>query len=141
LLADELDYGGEYACLLWNAFAGRGLGYSASQGSANSVNDQVEAFDLPIACSGAGVDAVTAQVPGFILVPTADGQMNVVPGSALKADATVRLIGMDGRLLLTQRMPKGSTSLTLDLNSLAHAAYVVELALDNGRPERRKFVY
>lgn len=141
LLADELDYGGEYACLLWNAFAGRGLGYSASQGSANSVNDQVEAFDLPIACSGAGVDAVTAQVPGFILVPTADGQMNVVPGSALKADATVRLIGMDGRLLLTQRMPKGSTSLTLDLNRLAHAAYVVELALNNGRPERNKFVY
>ncbi len=47
LEADELNYGGANKCIIWNAFARRGLGYSASQGSSNSRGDGVEAFDLP----------------------------------------------------------------------------------------------
>ncbi|MCB0617728.1 MAG: M36 family metallopeptidase, partial [Saprospiraceae bacterium] len=47
LEADMQLYGGANQCLIWEAFAKRGLGVSASQGSANSRTDQVEAFDLP----------------------------------------------------------------------------------------------
>lgn len=47
LLADELLYNGENKNLIWCAFAKRGLGYSASQGSSENRFDQVEAFDLP----------------------------------------------------------------------------------------------
>ncbi|MDX2360761.1 MAG: T9SS-dependent M36 family metallopeptidase [Crocinitomicaceae bacterium] len=47
LQADQLLYGGIHQCLIWNAFAERGLGHSADQGSANSRTDQTEAFDLP----------------------------------------------------------------------------------------------
>lgn len=47
LQADQLLYGGENQCLLWNAFANRGLGFSASQGSPNNRSDQTEAFDVP----------------------------------------------------------------------------------------------
>jgi PKD repeat protein len=50
LLADELIYGGANKCLIWNAFARRGLGFSAQQGSTDDRFDQVEAFDLPLAC-------------------------------------------------------------------------------------------
>ncbi len=42
--------GGTNQCLLWSAFAKRGLGFSADQGSAHSVGDGTEAFDLPPAC-------------------------------------------------------------------------------------------
>jgi subtilisin-like proprotein convertase family protein len=45
-------YGGEDVCLLWEAFAEYGLGFSASQGSNNSINDQTPAFDLPPSCTG-----------------------------------------------------------------------------------------
>jgi extracellular elastinolytic metalloproteinase len=45
--ADVAIYGGVNECLLWDAFAKRGLGVSASQGSSNSVNDGTEAFDTP----------------------------------------------------------------------------------------------
>jgi len=45
-------YGGEDVCLLWEAFTDYGLGFSASQGSNNSINDQTPAFDLPPSCSG-----------------------------------------------------------------------------------------
>ncbi|MBK7407913.1 MAG: PKD domain-containing protein [Saprospirales bacterium] len=36
--------------MIWEAFANRGLGVSASQGSADSRTDQVEAFDVPNIC-------------------------------------------------------------------------------------------
>ncbi len=48
--ADQLLYNGIHECLIWNAFANRGFGFSASQGSSNSRTDQVEAFDLPPSC-------------------------------------------------------------------------------------------
>lgn len=47
LLADKLYYGGQYKCAIWNAFAKRGLGKSATQGSSNSYTDGVAAFDVP----------------------------------------------------------------------------------------------
>ncbi len=50
LAADEALYGGVNKCLIWKAFARRGLGLSASQGSPNAVGDEVEAFDIPCEC-------------------------------------------------------------------------------------------
>jgi len=47
LQADELNYGGAHQCLIWETFAARGLGYSASQGSPFSRTDQSQAFDVP----------------------------------------------------------------------------------------------
>ena len=51
LLADRINNDGANQCLLWEAFARRGLGYGASQGSPNSKNDQTESFDLPPSCA------------------------------------------------------------------------------------------
>jgi hypothetical protein len=47
LLADRINYGGANQELIWKAFAKRGLGFSAKQGSSTSRFDQTEAFDLP----------------------------------------------------------------------------------------------
>ncbi len=50
LLADRINNDGANQCLIWEAFARKGLGYSADQGSHNSRSDQEEAFDLPPSC-------------------------------------------------------------------------------------------
>lgn len=50
LAADTADYAGANQCLIWQAFAKRGLGYSAIQGSSGSISDGVEAFDLHPLC-------------------------------------------------------------------------------------------
>jgi hypothetical protein len=50
LQADMNLTGGANQCLIWKAFAKRGLGYSASQGSNTSVTDGTEAFDIPASC-------------------------------------------------------------------------------------------
>ncbi len=47
LLADQALYNSANQCLIWNAFAKRGLGYSADEGSTSSRSDGTEAYDLP----------------------------------------------------------------------------------------------
>ena len=48
LAADQILYNGVDQQLIWAAFARRGLGASADQGSSTSRSDQSEAFDLPV---------------------------------------------------------------------------------------------
>ncbi|KAB2950659.1 MAG: metalloprotease, partial [Thermoanaerobaculia bacterium] len=50
LAADLANYEGENTCDIWEAFAVRGLGAAASQGSSNNRSDGVEDFTLPAAC-------------------------------------------------------------------------------------------
>ena len=47
LAADQMIYGGANYDYIWLAFARRGLGLNASQGSSNLNNDNVEDFTLP----------------------------------------------------------------------------------------------
>ncbi len=47
LAADSLLYQGQYQGAIWAAFARRGMGYSASQGSSGSATDQTTGFDTP----------------------------------------------------------------------------------------------
>ncbi len=44
LKADTLFFGAHYSCAIWKAFAKRGMGVNASQGSSNSVIDQIPDF-------------------------------------------------------------------------------------------------
>jgi hypothetical protein len=52
LAADVANYEGENRCEIWRAFAKRGLGVNASQGSSNNRFDGVEDFTLPPDCQG-----------------------------------------------------------------------------------------
>ena len=51
LAADMANNNGANQCLIWQAFARRGLGVSASQGESDNRNDGVEAYDVPESCS------------------------------------------------------------------------------------------
>lgn len=50
LAADVALYNGENQCLIWQAFAKRGLGFSANQGDSDDISDGEEAFDLHDDC-------------------------------------------------------------------------------------------
>ncbi len=47
LRADTLLYNGLYSCAIWSAFARRGMGVKAKQGSSDSYTDQVADYTLP----------------------------------------------------------------------------------------------
>lgn len=76
LQADQLLYNGAHECLIWNAFANRGLGYSADQGDSDSRSDQVQAFDLP-----PGLDPVTTVTTCGTYTWSVDGQTYSTSGT------------------------------------------------------------
>lgn len=45
LAADTSNYGGAHGCLIWEAYARRGLGWGASEGSTGNRNDGVQSFE------------------------------------------------------------------------------------------------
>jgi len=63
LKADTLLYNASHACILWNVFARRGLGYSANQGSNNRRDDGVSAFNLPPGCALMSETQLFGQIP------------------------------------------------------------------------------
>lgn len=62
LAADVALTAGANECDIWEAFAKRGLGVSAIQGSANNTSDGGEAFDMPISCGGVDNTPPFAQI-------------------------------------------------------------------------------
>ena len=50
LLADDILYGSAHRCQIWEAFARRGMGYLAAQGSSNAVGDETVDFTYPPFC-------------------------------------------------------------------------------------------
>ncbi len=76
LAADQALYGGAYRCAIIQAFARRGMGTNASEGSTTSVTDQVVDF------SGGGPTLLLTQ-NGTVSVP--EGQ-NIVYNNAITAE-------------------------------------------------------
>ncbi len=74
LLADDIMYGSQHRCQIWEAFARRGMGYYASQGSSNAVGDEIADFTYPPFClpptvppvAGFSADVFSAPCPGTI---------------------------------------------------------------------------
>ncbi|MBK8615099.1 MAG: M36 family metallopeptidase [Flavobacteriales bacterium] len=83
LQADVLNNGGANQNLIWSAFARRGLGVGASQGSSASRSDQTEAFDTPMP-NNVGVSALISPAPGVLFDCAASG---------ISVQATVRNYG------------------------------------------------
>ena len=66
--ADMINNAGANECLIWEAFAGRGMGFSADAGGTGNT-DGIEAFDLPPQCGGVGLNvSLSGSCPGSMTV-------------------------------------------------------------------------
>ncbi|MCB0737650.1 MAG: M36 family metallopeptidase [Bacteroidetes bacterium] len=65
ILADKLNNGGANEKLIWEAFAGRGLGENADEGDPNDKNDNTNGFDLPPKYNG--YVSITKSAPEQVL--------------------------------------------------------------------------
>jgi len=108
MAADEALYNGDDICLLWSVFARRGLGYSADQGSSEDAGDQVEAFDLPPACSHSII--ITKSVTDFIQ-PGEDIQVSIHVGNYKDEIAT--------HVVVKDIIPDGTTFMANSANYTA----------------------
>lgn len=128
LEADQLNNGGANECLIWAAFARRGLGFSAVQGSSNNVNDGVEAFDLPPSCS-LGTSSVDTDSNFSIYPNPSNGNINI--SSIFDAgDAAISIVDLNGRTVFTQNVELHN-SVNINAESLKTGIYIIQINGDN----------
>lgn len=133
LLADQNLTGGANRCLLWAAFARRGLGYSATQGSSSSRTDGSEAFDIPSSCELLSSPSASASIcAGTNAVYTFDLGQAFVPPVNLSATGQP-----DGTNLVFSANPVGSvpSSVTLTISNTGVAddgPYQIQVEANDG---------
>lgn len=135
LAADRALYGGIHRCLIWEAFADRGLGVSAKQGAVEVTTDNEEAFDLPSAEIEKSTNTVIEQVGNTVsydihFAPVCEAQDNIVITDILDPTFTLSSVtcqapashSVSGNTLTIshpglQVGQKLSCNLTVDINS------------------------
>lgn len=123
LEADLLANNSDNKCLIWRAFARRGLGVSASQGSSNDRFDQVEAFDIPEECalSSTGFDS-----GNFFMYPNpTDGHLQIVSKLIIN-NCLISIYDLNGRLV--QNHQKDLLNFNeLNIENLDAGVYIVRI--------------
>ncbi len=132
LAANTALYGGAYEDEIWLAFARRGLGFSASQGSTGSVNDGVAAFDLP---PGVANEPGAPEVGAVVQAPQPNPATGVAALSITLAAAEavrVELFDALGRRVALAHDGELSAAVrhdvTLDTRGLSPGVYVWRVA-------------
>mgnify|MGYP002786944041 CR=1 FL=1 len=126
LLADQINNGGANQDIIWEAFARRGLGASANQGSSGDRFDGVEAFDVPLALQmDAEVDLAVAQA-GDELTYEIDiqnifstDQSNVFIESTIPQGASIVEGSLSEGSIFTEGVVQFSTELFSGLSSIS----------------------
>ena len=130
LAADELLYAGENKCLIWEVFARRGLGYSASQGNPDSRTDQVQAFDVHPDCdSTQSLNEFNST--GITLYPNpADASFTLyTSGSSLQH---IMITNVQGQMVRSYTPEGNATSTEIQLSGLASGTYHVICVTNEG---------
>lgn len=126
LEADMLANGGANQCAIWDAFARRGLGVSASQGSSNSKFDGTEAFDVPGTPGCILGTSDNSFDNNFKIYPNpSNGQINISTIIGV-GEVTITLTDLNGRKVFTQ-VTELNDLVTLNATNLSAGIYVVQI--------------
>lgn len=131
LQADELTNGGANRCLIWEAFANRGLGLNASQGSPFNSNDGIENFDIPTGpdCTLSVGDRGSFD-NNFIIYPNpSNGNINIKSLINL-GDVTITIFDINGRIVFTQDVALHDT-VSINAERLRTGVYIIKISTDN----------
>ncbi len=125
LAADAAANGGANECIIWNAFARRGLGFSSSQGTSGSTADGTPAFDLPDGCDQLSVND-NGLGENFIIYPNpSNGNINVKSLMNL-GEATISIFDINGRQVFNQEVTIQDT-VNLNADNLRAGMYIMQI--------------
>ena len=126
IAADLAANGGANECIIWNAFARRGLGFSASQGSSGSVGDGTVAFDLPDGCDPLGINDNGSIEDKLIIYPNpSNGNINIKALINL-GDATVSIFDINGRKVYNKEVTLQDT-INVNAENLRTGVYIIKI--------------
>ena len=129
LMADELTNDGANKCLIWQAFADRGLGWSADQGDSNNRLDQVEAFDMPpvdeLDCETFSNETFDADE--FKIWPNPAGNfVNIQLNSTISGDVNIEIFNINGRRVASIQK-EAAQEIRLNIDELNAGVYLVKV--------------
>jgi len=132
LAADMATTGGADQCMIWEVFARRGLGFNASQGSAQSRSDQVENFDMPPVndptlanCSSLSVNEFSRDTVKIYPNP-AQSELFITTTQAI-GKATMRLTDINGRIVLERQSNSFTNNESINISSLQNGIYILTI--------------
>ena len=124
LQADMLANAGANQCLIWTAFAARGLGINADQGSSGSSTDGTEDFDIPAECVG-GVGDNNFDNNFNVYPNPSNGEINI--SSIVSLGMTkVSIFDMNGRRVFSQNVEIGNRA-SINATGLTSGVYVIKI--------------
>ncbi len=129
LAADQINNDGENQCEIWTAFAKRGLGYGADQGSSNSRTDGTASFEMPPAdvldCSELSVN--DSKVSSLQMFPNPVKDKVYFTDSKLDKNFEVEIIDVTGRLVSTKALKVEGNRTSLDTSTLTPGVYIIKI--------------
>ena len=134
ILADMLLNQGANECLIWSVFAKRGLGFNAQQGSTDDRFDQVENFNVPLACL-AGLDENMNQAQLNVYPNPTQGNVSLSFSDASNLNQ-IRVIDINGREILSIQDFK-EANYSFDLFNYKAGVYFVEVTNEHGTQTRK----
>ena len=133
IAADEANYGGANKCLIWETFARRGLGFSATSGGN-------EAFDLPPDCQMVSTSNVELYLGVSISPNPTDGIFTVKINDTVTDDVNIRVTNVAGSLLFSKQMNAGTGALEFDLSDYQAGVYLLQIQTEEASVIRKVVV-
>lgn len=125
--ADELANDGENYCIIWRAFAKRGLGLNASQGSAFNRFDQVEDFTIPQECVLSNNEYDQNR---FMIYPNpSEGTINIVSRYDV-GSSNITVYDINGREVFSQTQSLNGVH-QINLGDLNAGIYILQITGDS----------
>ncbi|MFN1215547.1 T9SS-dependent M36 family metallopeptidase [Chryseobacterium kwangjuense] len=140
LAADQAKTGGVDKCMIWKAFAKRGLGVNAAPGklkgqwsgadhAAPDLNDQVEDFTVPAECNTAAKSALpeagTSSKNNASIYPNPAKNEIFIDANA-KGSGFVKIYDISGKLVKEDKVSLSEKS-GVNISNLADGVYVVKV--------------
>jgi hypothetical protein len=132
LLADSLLNNFANKDLLWKAFARRGLGYGADQGSSLDIKDGIESFNLPPPPKQTtGVDE-TLNEKSVKLYPNPNkGSFTIETDNELMMNA-INVFDITGKKVFSDVLQKKNRMHQLNVSSVETGIYIVQIETEKG---------
>ena len=139
LEADVLNNNGDNRCHIWKAFAKRGLGFGATQGSSNNVMDGTQSFDMPptdvLDCTNmATTDLENAQM-SLYPNPT-KGEFYLLTEKAY-ADTQVSIKDLTGKIVQETTVNFSSKRAAINVQHLPAGVYVITIDTTDGKVTKK----
>ncbi|ADX68776.1 T9SS-dependent M36 family metallopeptidase [Weeksella virosa] len=129
LAADIANYNGENQCEIWQAFARRGLGYGASQGSSDSRVDGVSSFEMPPAevldCKT--MNTTNYKLSSLYMFPNPAKDMVYFADENLGNSIKIEVSDVTGKSVMNAELKVKANRAEFDTSSLSKGLYILKI--------------